>query len=616
MSLFNFDNFGFGYDYLDSNVINYEDIYPMSPSSNGFEQNWTRYEEYFREGKLVINDKTPLASPVAIENSNHELSTPAPPTSLASQVQSLANEKNCFESFDLLDFDLTSLNCFHADITHKTSPSNTLDSGLNEIFTESSSKTSHNVSTENIDGTSSSPIAINSNSKNPSDTDSTQDFDFASFFDVSLWDESGEFLRSIKDISATKATGKPKDELTNEGEIILVNTDSDSVALSDNYISDSTLDSEVSIFDTNPVDTNTIDTNTVDANTIDKKTVDTDTIDTKVSSTDTSVASSIHSKLFNINNLFDGKTPMTSVGSDICDLVSSKDILELKAFNQMFADTISEKTASHTKSSHLKTESAKKKYGGKRIRSVLPNDVKIKRCGRFKVNPLFADIVSVQLTTANCMSCKINYSADFLGANCHLLDERSLINTAFKGPAIHGNDMVCPIRHISNSEKRTKYSRDLTEIKFSITNIKYIECQGFDHFHPYKPQWVRYELDDRGKEIPNSKSGLCPYCQNVKFYGLRNSGYMSHLATEHGIYSNSYLVPDGLNFGEYQVGSSRHHALECPDCHQLVNVSCQKGKNELLNYFRHWRTNHKNSDFTNLDVKITDKTRTTVPVCE
>ena len=180
---------------------------------------------------------------------------------------------------------------------------------------------------------------------------------------------------------------------------------------------------------------------------------------------------------------------------------------------------------------------------------------------------------------------------------------------------------------LSTLQQRVRYTRNINDIKDAITNILYKESSVFCVSNPYEPQFFRFELNDHGDLINESKCGLCPYCETVKFLPFKNSSYLSHLTLEHGIFSNNYLTPEGIYHGKYllskksldfsEQSSSSHEALNwdslrrrnqhkpratealaCPACLEVIEVGCWKKKaNPLLSYFRHFKKHHK--DLTN-----------------
>lgn len=176
---------------------------------------------------------------------------------------------------------------------------------------------------------------------------------------------------------------------------------------------------------------------------------------------------------------------------------------------------------------------------------------------------------------------------------------------------------------ISALWQRIKYSRDISALLNTITNIVYKKSSIYDFGNPYEPQYYRFELDDFGELINESKCGMCAYCEKVKFLPFKNSSYLSHLTLEHGIFSNNYLTPEGIYYGrylftknaiydsdttpnsesseEFNVIRKKHfhkprvaEAVACPACFEIIEVGCWKMKsNPLLSYFRHFKKHHK-----------------------
>lgn len=161
------------------------------------------------------------------------------------------------------------------------------------------------------------------------------------------------------------------------------------------------------------------------------------------------------------------------------------------------------------------------------------------------------------------------------------------------------------VPHISNVSgilQRKIYIRNISAVVNAVTLILYVELSKFNINLPYEPQIHRYELDNRGAVVNETKCGLCPFCPTVKFLPFKNSSYLSHLTLEHGVYANSFVVPEVLYYGKYAVTRNVDvqktrtvKAIQCPACFQVVEVSCWKNKaNPLLSYFRHFKKKHQN----------------------
>lgn len=152
---------------------------------------------------------------------------------------------------------------------------------------------------------------------------------------------------------------------------------------------------------------------------------------------------------------------------------------------------------------------------------------------------------------------------------------------------------------VSGALQRQIHFREIDELTDSVSFITYERLPKFDINNPYEPQYYRYELSQDGKQIPESKCGLCAFCPLVKFKPFKNSSYLSHLTLEHGVFANGFLIPEALYYGDYQFIRSRQDmkyrkAVQCPACLAVVELSCWKNKsNPLLSYFRHFKKKHQ-----------------------
>lgn len=170
-------------------------------------------------------------------------------------------------------------------------------------------------------------------------------------------------------------------------------------------------------------------------------------------------------------------------------------------------------------------------------------------------------------------------------------------------------DSICLV---SGVLQRQVYIRDISPIFDKVSLVAYVLSSRFDVNNPYEPQYYRYEVDNQGMLVKESKCGLCSFCDQVKFLPFKNSSYLSHLTLEHGVFANSYVIPEGLYYGEYKMNKSSDPAkcrivkgVQCPACFQIVEVSCWRNKlNPLLSYFRHFKKHHLNltKTFINSDI--------------
>ncbi|KAG5417975.1 hypothetical protein I9W82_004303 [Candida metapsilosis] len=126
----------------------------------------------------------------------------------------------------------------------------------------------------------------------------------------------------------------------------------------------------------------------------------------------------------------------------------------------------------------------------------------------------------------------------------------------------------------------------------------------------YEAQFILTKVDDKyGKPDNTTRAGLCPYCESIEFFGLKNSSYGNHLAYKHGILTNGKSVPDPKYYGLYQFKKGEYdvpekkrrktnaHILEregvlCTDCWQILEVNCTSRSSILGHYLRHYRDSH------------------------
>lgn len=239
---------------------------------------------------------------------------------------------------------------------------------------------------------------------------------------------------------------------------------------------------------------------------------------------------------------------------------------------------------------------------------------------RFQVlNNSHIDIhISDDTTSTTCLGCNINYEGysgtitniDYM--NPYLINRFSL--STFNIPKA---TVIYPIQGDISSmlclHQRTRYDRDIWELHGTVSNIAYKTSSAYSAEVPYEPQYYRFELDSQGQRINMSKSGMCPYCPQVRFLPFKNLSYLSHLTLEHGIFSNNFLTPEGLAHGQYRINKSSKNTskstkegkerlvdgIVCPHCHDVIEVGCWSLKhNKLLNYFRHFKIVH-GDDTTN-----------------
>ncbi|KAK6454259.1 uncharacterized protein RJT20DRAFT_142502 [Scheffersomyces xylosifermentans] len=142
--------------------------------------------------------------------------------------------------------------------------------------------------------------------------------------------------------------------------------------------------------------------------------------------------------------------------------------------------------------------------------------------------------------------------------------------------------------------------------------IRYSKNENFKKNH-YEAEYFRSELDFMGITINSTRSGLCPYCPEVNFYKLKTSAYGNHLAYVHGILTSGEIIPDVVYSGWYSIAKGElnptirkttahikeKQAAFCPDCYNIVELSCTNKSTVMGQYFRHFRNCHVHSKTTN-----------------
>lgn len=168
--------------------------------------------------------------------------------------------------------------------------------------------------------------------------------------------------------------------------------------------------------------------------------------------------------------------------------------------------------------------------------------------------------------------------------------------------ALDPSENELTLSSVSGALQRKVYFRDITMIADSVTSIAYVKLSKFNIDNPYEPQFYRFELDEDSNAVTESKCGLCAFCPTIKFKPFKNSSYLSHLTLEHGVFANSFVIPEGLYYGVYRIARAgdTHRArlvkgLQCPACFEVIEVACWRNKtNPLLSYFRHFKKLHLN----------------------
>lgn len=161
--------------------------------------------------------------------------------------------------------------------------------------------------------------------------------------------------------------------------------------------------------------------------------------------------------------------------------------------------------------------------------------------------------------------------------------------------------------------RRTRFIRGSLEALNGLhEDIRYEKNPCFSIERPYEPEFISYQVD-KSNNLPynETRSGLCPYCPEIKFRNFKTSTYSQHLALWHGVHTDNYLTPNPSHFGVYrlcknrnletrktQAHSSNKNGVVCPVCHEVIEVGCSKATRDkpLSGYLRHFRDAHRRSN--------------------
>lgn len=223
---------------------------------------------------------------------------------------------------------------------------------------------------------------------------------------------------------------------------------------------------------------------------------------------------------------------------------------------------------------------------------------------RFKVRLDFADEISVRKSVSHLLNCDVLYN-EYTGTFEIALSTIVLINYFPSNVQLAAKYRLRALDPINAYDLRNKYTRDLSELNGSVTNLIYLKNRRFGEWDPSEPEWYRYETFEDGTNDKGTRCGLCPYCEDVRFDIISNYEYSNHLATIHGILENNLIVPEGYAFGIYRLrgpkisarksvlGNSRKlecEGVECPACREVIRLQ----NRSLRNYFNHYSKHHKN----------------------
>ncbi|GEQ69083.1 hypothetical protein JCM33374_g2754 [Metschnikowia sp. JCM 33374] len=89
---------------------------------------------------------------------------------------------------------------------------------------------------------------------------------------------------------------------------------------------------------------------------------------------------------------------------------------------------------------------------------------------------------------------------------------------------------------------RTRYHRGNIDVLHNLhPHVMYQRNPLFDINRPYQQEFTRVELNPlTGATINTTRSGLCPYCEEINFYELKNSCYSQHMSHSHGVHTDGF----------------------------------------------------------------------------
>ncbi|CAI5760169.1 unnamed protein product [Candida verbasci] len=154
---------------------------------------------------------------------------------------------------------------------------------------------------------------------------------------------------------------------------------------------------------------------------------------------------------------------------------------------------------------------------------------------------------------------------------------------------------------------RTLFLRDQLHC-YKFPNFEITKNSNFKKT-AYESQYILTKLKPNNLPDNSTRAGLCPYCESIEFFGLKNSSYGNHLAYKHGILTNGNLIPNPKFYGRYKFKKGEYdepekkkrrtnaHLLErlgvlCTSCWQILEVNCTSRSSVLGHYLRHYRDSH------------------------
>ncbi|WLF81243.1 hypothetical protein PVL30_005040 [Lodderomyces elongisporus] len=220
-------------------------------------------------------------------------------------------------------------------------------------------------------------------------------------------------------------------------------------------------------------------------------------------------------------------------------------------------------------------------------------------------NRSFFETTNVDLAQLNIKTVPdLEYSAQLPTVSANIPDAEHCIKLQEKLIRPLFTPLTCRV-------KRTMYLRDSLIDTFRTRFEHVYELTPNANFKKtaYESQYILTKVDKSGVPDNATRAGLCPYCESVEFFGLKNSSYGNHLAYKHGILTNGRAVPDPKFHGLYKFRKGEYdepekkkrktnaHMLEregvlCTTCWRILEVNCTSRSSVLGHYLRHFRDSH------------------------
>ncbi|KAK6197880.1 uncharacterized protein RJT21DRAFT_53123 [Scheffersomyces amazonensis] len=114
----------------------------------------------------------------------------------------------------------------------------------------------------------------------------------------------------------------------------------------------------------------------------------------------------------------------------------------------------------------------------------------------------------------------------------------------------------------------------------------------------YEPEYIQIELNQLGIPISDNSKALCPFCEDLQFFIIKDSSYSTHLACHHGIGYGGLPFPNPIYKGKYLTSTLRSKTgVICPLCYDLIDLSHNIRSGIYSTYFEHFKVNHEKDWF-------------------